>query len=106
MTIKYSQTVGVNHISGNLPEKFLLEQNYPNPFNPNTNIRYTIEEAGYTSLTVYNSVGIELSALISENLQAGSYSAEFNAENYPSGVYYYKLTSGDFTQVKKMILLK
>jgi len=106
ITIKYSQTVGVNHISGNLPEKFLLEQNYPNPFNPNTNIRYTIEEAGYTSLTVYNSVGIELSALISENLQAGSYSAEFNAENYPSGVYYYKLTSGDFTQVKKMILLK
>ncbi|MBK6773371.1 MAG: SBBP repeat-containing protein [Ignavibacteria bacterium] len=106
ITIKYSQTVGVNQISGNLPEKFLLEQNYPNPFNPNTNIRYTIEEAGYTSLTVYNSVGIELSALISENLQAGSYSAEFNAENYPSGVYYYKLTSGDFTQVKKMILLK
>lgn len=106
ITIKYSQTVGVNHISGNLPEKFLLEQNYPNPFNPNTNIRYTIEEAGYTSLTVYNSVGIELSTLISENLQAGSYSAEFNAENYPSGVYYYKLTSGDFTQVKKMILLK
>ncbi|MBK8383700.1 MAG: SBBP repeat-containing protein [Ignavibacteria bacterium] len=106
ITIKYSQTVGVNQISGNLPEKFLLEQNYPNPFNPNTNIRYTIEEAGYTSLTVYNSVGIELSTLISENLQAGSYSAEFNAENYPSGVYYYKLTSGDFTQVKKMILLK
>ncbi|MBK9403808.1 MAG: SBBP repeat-containing protein [Ignavibacteria bacterium] len=106
ITIKYSQTVGVNQISGNLPEKFLLEQNYPNPFNPNTNIRYTIEEAGYTSLTVYNSVGIEISTLISENLQAGSYSAEFNAENYPSGVYYYKLTSGDFTQVKKMILLK
>ncbi|MBK7444760.1 MAG: SBBP repeat-containing protein [Ignavibacteria bacterium] len=106
ITIKYSQTVGVNQISGNLPEKFLLEQNYPNPFNPNTNICYTIEEAGYTSLTVYNSVGIEISTLISENLQAGSYSAEFNAENYPSGVYYYKLTSGDFTQVKKMILLK
>lgn len=106
ITIKYSQTVGVNQISGNLPEKFLLEQNYPNPFNPNTNIRYTIEEAGYTSLTVYNSVGIEVSTLISENLQPGNYTAEFNAANFPSGVYYYKLTSGDFTQVKKMILLK
>lgn len=105
-TIKYSQTVGVNQISVNLPEKFLLEQNYPNPFNPNTYIRYTIEEAGYTLLTVYNSVGKEVSTLISENLQAGSYSAEFNAANYPSGVYYYKLSSGDFTQVKKMILLK
>lgn len=106
ITIKYSQTIGVNQISGNIPEKFLLEQNYPNPFNPTTIIRYSLEHAGFTSLTVYNSVGIEVSSLISENQQAGSYSAGFNAAGYPSGVYYYKLTSGDFTQVKKMILLK
>ena len=106
ITIKYSQTVGVNQNTGIIPEKFVLEQNYPNPFNPNTVIRYSIGNAGYTSLTVYNLVGIEVSALISENLQAGSYSAEFNAANFPSGVYYYKLTSGDFTQVKKMILVK
>ncbi|MCB0725157.1 MAG: T9SS type A sorting domain-containing protein [Ignavibacteriae bacterium] len=87
-------------------ESFELYQNYPNPFNPSTRIRFTIPTAGYTSLKIYDSMGREIATLISGNLKSGNFNLEFNGENLPSGVYYYKLISSNYSSIKKMILLK
>ena len=92
------------------PSEFKLHQNYPNPFNPTTNIRYSIpEETGRdlsVSLKVYDVIGKEIETLVNENQTAGSYSVSFNAANYPSGVYFYKLETNSFSETKKMILIK
>ncbi len=81
-------------------------ENYPNPFNPTTEIEYQIPKEGHVSLIVYNSLGEEIKTLVNENKASGSYKVSFNAENLPSGIYYYKLQSGEFIKVKKMLLLK
>ncbi|MEO8209345.1 MAG: T9SS type A sorting domain-containing protein [bacterium] len=101
----FSNTVGINNISENV-EDFQLEQNYPNPFNPTTVIGYTLIENRFISLIVYNVLGNKIATLVSENQNAGSYSVEWDGSNYPSGVYFYKLTTGDFFHIKKMTLLK
>ena len=88
------------------PSVFSLEQNYPNPFNPTTTIKYSIPTSEFVTLKVYNLFGKEVSTLVNENKQAGIYSVEFNAANYPSGVYFYKLQAGNFIETKKMLLLK
>jgi len=85
---------------------FMLQQNYPNPFNPATKIEYKVSKSGLVLLSVYNSLGQEVSRLVNETKQPGNYSVEFNGKNMPSGIYYYRLTSGDNTVVKKMCLLK
>ncbi len=105
-TIKYSQTVGINPISLTIPDNFSLLQNYPNPFNPNTVISFQLPAAGFTSLKVFDNNGREVSELVNENLNAGEYKINFNAGSFPSGVYYYKLTSENFSETKKMILVK
>ena len=88
------------------PNEFRLYNNYPNPFNPTTIIRYSIPEASFTSIRIYNELGKEVSALVNETKSAGTYEVEFNASNLSSGVYYYKLQAGSFTETKKMILIK
>lgn len=88
------------------PNEYGLDQNYPNPFNPTTTINYTLPNAGFTKLSVYNTIGEEVQSLVNENQSAGSYSLNFNASNLPSGLYFYTLTSGNFTQTNKMILMK
>ena len=88
------------------PNEFRLYNNYPNPFNPTTIIRYSIPEASFTSIRIYNELGKEVSALVNETKSAGTYEVEFNASNLSSGVYYYKLQAGSFTETKKMILTK
>jgi M6 family metalloprotease-like protein len=88
------------------PSEYSLAQNYPNPFNPSTIISYSIKKAGFVSLKVYDVLGKEVAVLVSENESAGSYSVEFNAVNLSSGIYFYTLTSGDFTDSKKLMLLK
>ena len=98
--------VGINPISSEIPTKFSLSQNYPNPFNPTTKIKFEIPKNAFVKLVVYDSAGKEVEILTDELVQAGEYEAEFNAANYPSGVYYYKFSTGDFTATKKMILLK
>jgi len=98
--------VFISQISSEVPGKFLLSQNYPNPFNPNTVINYDLRAAGFVTMKIYNSSGSEIKTLISEKQSAGSYSVNFNAEGLPSGVYYYKLSSGNLSETKKMILLK
>jgi len=92
-----------------LPEKFYLEQNYPNPFNPSTNIRYSIPVGigdVEVQLKVYDANGKEIETLVNEKQNAGNYSVSFNAVNYPSGVYFYKLKAGDFSETKRMMLVK
>ncbi|HQF43994.1 MAG TPA: T9SS type A sorting domain-containing protein [Ignavibacteriaceae bacterium] len=85
---------------------YSLEQNYPNPFNPSTKISYSIKEEGLVTLKVYDVLGTEIAVLVNENKPAGVYEVNFNASGLPSGMYIYKLQSGSFTDVKKMLLTK
>jgi len=96
----------VEQAPARLPALFTLEQNYPNPFNPSTIISFTLESRSFVSLIVFDELGREVSNLISEELPAGTYSRQWNAENRATGVYFYRLRSGLFTQTKKLVLLK
>jgi len=89
-----------------LPIEFSLSQNYPNPFNPITKIKYSIIEKVNVNLSVYDILGRETIKLINKKQNAGKYEVKFNASNLPSGVYFYKLTAGEFFAIKKMILIK
>lgn len=88
------------------PSSYLLRQNFPNPFNPTTTISFTLPQTGLTSLVIYDLLGRTVQTLIDRPLAAGSYYIPWNAETLPSGVYFYRLTSGNFSAVKKTILLK
>ncbi len=83
-----------------------LEQNYPNPFNAITNIKFSIKKASNVKLKIYNTIGEELNNLINENMNAGTYSYQFDASNLTSGIYFYKIITDDYTNTKKMVLLK
>ena len=98
--------VGVNKIEGSVPFEFSLSQNYPNPFNPSTLIEYTIPQNSFVALKVYNAIGQEVASLVNSEMNAGRYSATFDATRYSSGVYFYTLTAGSFTQTHKMVLMK
>lgn len=92
---------------GNLiPKEFSLAQNYPNPFNPSTKITFNIKENTNVELSVYNMLGEKVAVLANGHMNAGNYSVTFDASDLTSGVYFYKLTAGSFTSVKKMILMK
>jgi hypothetical protein len=104
--IKYSQTVGVISQNQNVANKIYLYQNYPNPFNPNTNIKFQIKETRFVTLKIYNILGKEVATLVNEKQTPGTYEINWNALEYPSGVYFYKLTSGDYTETKRMVLIK
>jgi len=88
------------------PTEFTLSQNYPNPFNPSTTIAYSVASEGIVELRVYSMLGEEVATLVNEVKQAGSFTTDFDASHLPSGVYFYKLQSGDFVTSKKMILMK
>lgn len=98
--------IGINTISNNVPGKFLLFQNYPNPFNPVTEIEFAITKPGQVTLKVYDIFGREVAQLVNEKLITGMYSIDFNASDLASGVYFYVLRFGKFTEAKKMILVK
>jgi hypothetical protein len=97
---------GVEEKPGTLPEKFSLSQNYPNPFNPTTTIGFTIQDAGFTSLKIYDALGREVATLIDGVKEAGSHTIAFNAAGLSSGVYFYTLRAGNAVATKKMLLLK
>ncbi|MFI5144491.1 MAG: SBBP repeat-containing protein [Ignavibacteria bacterium] len=105
-TIKYSQSIGIKKISSAIPGEFNLSQNYPNPFNPNTTIEFAIPKSSDVKLVVYDISGREADVLINEKLRAGSYKVDFYGSKLSSGVYFYKLTSEDFIQTKRMVLVK
>jgi len=86
--------------------KFELEQNYPNPFNPSTVIKYQTAERRNVTLTVYNSNGRKISTLLNEVKPKGTFTIEFDGSNLPSGIYYFRLQAGNFTDTKKMVLLR
>ncbi len=102
----------IQPISSEISQNFKLDQNYPNPFNPTTKIKFDIplsrgvSEGQGVLLTIYDVLGREVAILVNEQLQPGTYEVEWNAANYSSGIYFYKITSGDFIETKKMILLK
>jgi hypothetical protein len=88
------------------PKEFALYQNYPNPFNPVTQIKYDIPNGSFVKLVVYDMLGREVSVLVNETKRPGSYTATWGSGNYPSGIYIYKLTAGNYEHVMKMVLLK
>ena len=89
-----------------VPKAFALHQNYPNPFNPATKIKYDIPKGTIVRLTIYDLTGREVEVLVNEFIAAGYHEVTFDAQNYASGVYFYKLEAGTFTDRKKMIVLK
>jgi len=91
---------------GYIPESFSLEQNYPNPFNPSTKITFSITQSGLTTLAIYNLLGEKITTLVNQELNAGRHSVDFNASNLSSGVYFYRLESGNNISTMKMMLLK
>ena len=101
-----STPIGITPISTNVPGKFSLAQNYPNPFNPQTKIKFDISKQGLTELKVFDITGKQISTLLNEELNAGTYEVDFNAGEFPSGTYFYRLTSDNFSQTKKMMLIK
>ena len=88
------------------PEKYSLKQNYPNPFNPSTQISFSIIKSEHVTITIYNSIGQSVSQLVNQVLPAGNHVVRWNAENFASGVYFYRIQTNSFTASKKMILLK
>ncbi len=88
------------------PTSFELSQNYPNPFNPTTTISFSIPSSTFTSLKIYDILGNELATLVNEVKPAGNYILDFDASALSSGVYFYRLSTGKFTEAKKMILLR
>jgi plastocyanin len=104
-TITATPVSGISYVSNPVNE-FLLNQNYPNPFNPSTTINFSIPKASKVAMEVFNSIGEKVETLVDRELSAGNYNFEWNASNLTSGIYFYKLTSGDFVETKKMILLR
>ena len=103
--------VGINQISSEVPEKYSLSQNYPNPFNPVTIIRFAIpsnvkSEMSNVKIIIYDVLGREVQTLINENLSPGIYEVDFDGSNFSSGVYYYTLSTNDFIETKRMVLIK
>ena len=106
----FKDSMTVIHPLSEIAVKFELEQNYPNPFNPFTKIHFSVPlykgGEGDVSLKVFDILGREVATLVNEKLKSGTYEVEWNGSNYPSGVYFYRLVTGDYTSSKKMILIK
>ena len=103
-TVSYSEELEIE--AAFAPADFVLEQNYPNPFNPTTSISYSIPEYSYITIKVFDILGNEIETLVNEQKPAGSYEVTWNAVNYPSGIYFYRLQAGSFVDMEKMVLLK
>ena len=96
---------------GEIPAEFNVEQNFPNPFNPVTEIRYTLPRESYVNISIYNILGQKVKNLVDEYQSAGYKTVKWNGkndqgQNVASGVYFYKIKAGDFTKVKKMVIIK
>jgi hypothetical protein len=102
----FTTGVGVNPIGSELPKVYSLSQNYPNPFNPVTKINFALPKQGFVSLKIYDVLGREVRTLVNEVKSVGTYSVDFNASEFSSGVYFYKLESEGFSDIKRMMLIK
>jgi hypothetical protein len=101
-----SEIISVNVISTIVPDNFSLSQNYPNPFNPETKIKFDVPKASFTKLIIYDLLGREVTTLVNEELKPGTYGVDWDASAFSSGVYFYKIISGDYSETKKMVLIK
>jgi hypothetical protein len=104
-TFTPTNVTGING-TNSVPVNFMLSQNYPNPFNPSTTIKYSVPHADLVSLKIYDILGREVRTLINEYKSPGTYYINFNAHGLSSGVYFYRLTAGSYSGVKKLILIK
>lgn len=116
--LKFTALTGIKPISNNVPSSFKLYNNYPNPFNPTTKITFSIPlikvgdpawtegAGGFVTLKLYDLLGHTVATLVNEKLSPGTYEINWDASNFPSGVYFYKLITNEFVTTKKMILLK
>jgi len=110
--IQYGEILGVEPISNEIPADFKLEQNYPNPFNPTTKIRFSVplykggERGIHAKLSVFDILGREIQILVNEALKPGKYEIEWDASAYSSGIYFYRFLTNEFSEIKKMILIK
>lgn len=103
----YKDPTGFKNKEDNIPVEFTLSQNYPNPFNPKTTIEFSIPKTEFITLKVYNILGQEVTTLVSKKLTTGKYKFDWNAENYSSGIYYYRITSeSGFDKSRKLLLMK
>ncbi|HMQ78183.1 MAG TPA: FG-GAP-like repeat-containing protein [Ignavibacteria bacterium] len=98
--------IGINSEGGETPAEFKLLQNYPNPFNPTTNIKFMLPSAGMVNLRIFDILGNAVTVLVNEIKQAGTYTANFDASKYSSGIYFYTFEAGNYRQTKKMLLVK
>ncbi len=105
-TIKYSTLTALESISSNIPDGFKLAQNYPNPFNPGTVIGFQLATVSQTTLKVYDVLGKEVAVLVNDKLAAGEYEVTFDGSTLAGGMYFYRLTAGEFSNTKKLLLIK
>lgn len=98
--------VGIGKINSEIPDEYKLEQNYPNPFNSRTNIKFKMLKFGIAEINIYDISGKLVNVLLKKELTAGVYEMNFNADNLPSGVYFYRFITNNFSEIRKMILLK
>jgi hypothetical protein len=106
ITFTIAAAVGVEKGDGEVPTTFGLNQNFPNPFNPTTYISYQIPSSEFVTLTIFNILGKEIIKLVNEQKSAGQYRVQFNSDNLQSGIYLYQLKAGNYSEVRKMLLLK
>lgn len=103
---KYNLITNIDENSTAVPSAYELKQNYPNPFNPSTKIKFALPQAEFVSVKVYDVLGNEVATLVNQELSSGSYEIQFNANSLSSGVYFYKLITSNYTETKKMNLIK
>jgi hypothetical protein len=104
--VSYDISIGIDDESGAKPLTYKLMQNYPNPFNPKTNIQFQIPKDGHVTISVYNTLGQRVETLVDENMRSGMHNVTFDAAKFTSGIYFYKIESGKFSEPKKMLLIK
>jgi hypothetical protein len=102
----YNLTTRISNNQTTVPGNYSLSQNYPNPFNPVTKIDFSIPKNGTVTLKIYDLLGKEVVTLINKEMNSGSYTVNFDASKLSSGTYFYKLTSGNFSETKKMLMIK
>jgi hypothetical protein len=103
---RFNAVLGISQNGNEIPLQYSLGQNYPNPFNPVTKIDFAIPVSGNVSIKVFDMLGREAAAIVNKEMKAGTYTADFDASGLASGVYFYKLVSGNYIATKKMVLVK
>mgnify|MGYP002623382457 FL=1 len=106
VTVKGDILTGVTQNGSEIPTKYDLYQNYPNPFNPTTRIKFDLPKQSFVTIKLYDITGREVSRLVNQEYNAGSYTVDYNGASLSSGIYFYRIEAGDFVSTKRMMLIK